>query len=131
MLAQISIRLVGVARGVNGMLATPFADEQQTRLWTTRTACSAATALFCFLLSLGVGASAATNDNALDDGESQLWWSPFVDSDDIAVEVHSGAATLRGTAEDWHEFQMAQKNARDGGATAVINKLKIENGHGA
>lgn len=55
----------------------------------------------------------------------------LADSDDIRVEVLAGVATLQGTVEDWHELQSARKNARDGGATAVINKLKIANGNGA
>lgn len=63
--------------------------------------------------------------------ESQLFWSPFVDSDDVKVEVNSGVATLSGTVEDWDAFQAAKENAREGGATAVLaTKLKITNGNG-
>jgi osmotically-inducible protein OsmY len=61
-----------------------------------------------------------------EDIEDQLFWSPFVDSDDITVEVHSGVATLKGTVEDWDELQAAKENARDGGATSVISDLEIE-----
>ncbi len=66
-----------------------------------------------------------------EDIESQLWWSPFVDSDHVTVEVHSGVATLMGTVEDWDELQSAKENAREGGATEVISKLEISNGIGA
>jgi len=75
--------------------------------------------------------TAKTDTEIEDDIQSQLWWSPFVDSDDISVEVESGVATLMGTVEDWDELQAAKKNARDGGATSVISKLDIENGNGA
>jgi osmotically-inducible protein OsmY len=60
------------------------------------------------------------------DIEDQLWWSPFVDSDDITVSVNEGVATLFGTVEDWSELQSAKENAREGGATSVISELEIE-----
>jgi osmotically-inducible protein OsmY len=75
--------------------------------------------------------TAKTDQEIKEDVESELWWSPFVDSDDITVEVHSGVVTLMGTVEDWDELQAAKENAREGGATKVISKLKIENGYGA
>jgi len=75
--------------------------------------------------------TAKTDKEIKDDIESQLWWSPFVDSDDISVEVHSGVATLMGSVEDWDELQAAKENAREGGASSVISKLEIENGYGA
>lgn len=65
------------------------------------------------------------------DIEQQLFWSPFVDSDDITVSVNSGVATLFGTVDDWGEAQVARENAREGGATSVISKLKIRNGFGS
>jgi osmotically-inducible protein OsmY len=60
-----------------------------------------------------------------------LFWSPFVDSDDITVVVNSGVATLTGTVEDWSELQAAKENAREGGATSVISNLDIQNGNGS
>ena len=71
-----------------------------------------------------------TDQEIKEDIKSQLWWSPFVDSDDITVEVHSGVATLMGTVEDWDELLAAKENAREGGAISVISKLEIENGNG-
>ena len=65
------------------------------------------------------------------DIEDQLFWSPFVDSDDVTVSVNSGVATLFGTVEDWDEAQAARENAREGGATSVISKLNIRNGFGS
>jgi osmotically-inducible protein OsmY len=57
------------------------------------------------------------------DVEKELFWSPFVDSEDINVEVEDGVVTLRGTFESRSEFHAATKNAYDGGAVAVRNKL--------
>jgi osmotically-inducible protein OsmY len=72
-----------------------------------------------------------TDREIKDDIESELFWSPFVDSDDITVEVHSGVATLMGSVEDWAELRAAKENAREGGATSVVSSLKIENGDGS
>jgi len=60
-----------------------------------------------------------------EDIRSQLFWSPFVDSDDITVTVENGVATLRGEVEDWSEFQAAEENAREGGARSVINLIGL------
>jgi osmotically-inducible protein OsmY len=70
---------------------------------------------------------AEKSDRAIEeDIESQLFWSPFVDSDDITVEVQGGTATLTGTVEDWGELQAAEENAHQGGAASVISKLELE-----
>ena len=57
--------------------------------------------------------------------ESQLWWSPFVDSDDIEVTVDNGVATLEGTVESWGEYIAARENALQGGAPWVVNNISI------
>lgn len=59
---------------------------------------------------------------------SELWWSPFVDSDDVTVTVDDGVATLIGTVDTWSEKNAARENAYEGGATAVKNKLRVEYG---
>lgn len=58
--------------------------------------------------------------------ESELWWSPFVDSDEIRVSVEAGAATLTGQVDDWFEASAAVKNAWDGGAFSVESRLTIK-----
>lgn len=63
-----------------------------------------------------------------EDIEDELWWSPFVDSDDITVSVEAGVATLTGTVETWGERQAATENAIEGGAMLVDNNLTIEYG---
>ncbi|HBN79491.1 MAG TPA: hypothetical protein DD473_27455, partial [Planctomycetaceae bacterium] len=56
----------------------------------------------------------------------ELWWSPFVDSDDVNVSVKNARATLTGTVSSMSEKQSAAENAIEGGATSVENKLTIQ-----
>jgi len=63
-----------------------------------------------------------------EDIEDQLWWSPFVDSDQITVTVEDGVATLTGTANSWQERGAAADNAYDGGAKEVRNHLRVKYG---
>jgi len=60
-----------------------------------------------------------------EDVESELWWSPFVDSDEVNVTVDDGVATLTGTVSSWSERQSAAENAIEGGAISVHNQLEI------
>jgi osmotically-inducible protein OsmY len=62
------------------------------------------------------------------DVESQLWWSPFVDSDEISVAVNDGVVTLVGVVESLRERRAATKNSYDGGAKRVQNLLKVLRG---
>mgnify|MGYP006305866305 FL=1 len=61
------------------------------------------------------------------DTEAELYWSPFVDSEDITVLVNEGTVTLTGTVDSWHERRVAVQNAIDGGARDVINHLEVKN----
>lgn len=56
----------------------------------------------------------------------QLWWSPYVDSDEVRVSVDDGVATLSGTVDTWSERQSARENAFEGGAIWVINDLDVQ-----
>jgi osmotically-inducible protein OsmY len=58
--------------------------------------------------------------------EQELRWSPFVDADDIDVQVEEGVATLTGTVNSVAESNAAQENAFEGGAVGVVNKLRIQ-----
>jgi osmotically-inducible protein OsmY len=60
-----------------------------------------------------------------DNIESELFWSPFVDSDQVNVSVDDGRATLTGTVDSWSEFNAATQNALEGGAVVVDNELTI------
>jgi len=59
------------------------------------------------------------------DVEDELFWSPFVDSDRIRVEVDDGVVTLSGQADTWMERGAAQDNAYDAGATHVRNQIRV------
>ncbi len=73
----------------------------------------------------------ATDNLAESDAEieenisKQIWWSPFIDSEDVNVSVDNGIATLSGTVDSWKEYQQAEINAFDGGAIVVNNNLEI------
>jgi len=60
----------------------------------------------------------------------QLFWSPFLDSDDIDVEVNGGVAVLTGTVDTWTESEAAETSALRGGAEAVQNELIVSYGTG-
>jgi osmotically-inducible protein OsmY len=58
--------------------------------------------------------------------EEQLSWSPFVAAGDIKVTVDRGIATLTGRVTTWSERGEAEKNAYQGGAKDVINRLAVD-----
>ncbi len=57
--------------------------------------------------------------------ENQLWWSPFVNIDDIEVTVKNGTAILQGIVETEREKLFAEINAMEGGAIEVENNLIV------
>ncbi len=59
------------------------------------------------------------------DIENELWWSPYVDSDEVEVSVKQGVATLSGVVDSYLEYEMAIENAREGGAKQVESMLRI------
>ncbi|MEX1309099.1 MAG: BON domain-containing protein [Candidatus Sulfomarinibacteraceae bacterium] len=58
--------------------------------------------------------------------ESRLWWSAEIDSDNVAVRVDDGVATLVGTVGSWRERDAATHAAYSGGATSVRNRLDVD-----
>lgn len=60
-----------------------------------------------------------------EDIEDQLWWSPFLDSDSVKVEVQDEVATLTGSVGSRWEYETAASNALEGGARKVVNRLQI------
>ena len=56
--------------------------------------------------------------------KSELFWSPFVDSDSIHVAVEHGVATLTGSVDSRSAYRAATQNAYQGGALRVENELK-------
>ncbi|MCA9433193.1 MAG: BON domain-containing protein, partial [Candidatus Omnitrophica bacterium] len=61
-----------------------------------------------------------------DEVEDQLFWSPFVNSDTIDVNVDDGEVHLTGTVDSYDEYRTATKNAFDAGAVIVDNDLTIQ-----
>ncbi len=59
------------------------------------------------------------------DIEDQLFWSPFVDSADVNVTVDDGVARLTGSMDSTSEYNAAEENAYEGGATWVNNDLVV------
>jgi osmotically-inducible protein OsmY len=59
---------------------------------------------------------------------NELWWSPFVDIDDVSVNVSDGVATLIGVVDTLRERRVATENAYEGGARHVRNELKVRRG---
>ena len=60
------------------------------------------------------------------DIENELFWSPFVDADDVNIMVDEGVVTLTGSVDSWSEYHAAAKNAYEGGAVYVDNELTVE-----
>jgi osmotically-inducible protein OsmY len=58
--------------------------------------------------------------------KDELWWSPYVDSDEVNVTVEDGEATLTGTVDSWLEYRSATENALEGGAIRVWNRLEVQ-----
>lgn len=66
------------------------------------------------------------SDEQIEDAiEGELWWSPFVDENQVNVTVDDGIATLSGTVNSWSERRAATDNAYEGGATLVDNELIV------
>jgi osmotically-inducible protein OsmY len=59
--------------------------------------------------------------------KEELWWSPFVNLEDVEVTVEDGIATLSGDVDSWVEYNAAIENAYEGGAIRVRQKMKITN----
>ncbi len=69
-----------------------------------------------------------TDEEIREDIRSQLWWSPFVNKDEVEVIVEDKKATLLGTVDTWKEKSTAAQNALQGGAREVDNQLKVRYG---
>ena len=66
-----------------------------------------------------------TDREIYDAVESELFWSPFVDSDAVSIDVSDGVVTLTGEVGSRHERELAADNAIEGGALAVDNDLTV------
>lgn len=59
------------------------------------------------------------------DFENQVWWSPFLSSQDIVATVEDGKATLSGSVQHIHQRVIAEQQAFESGASIVINRLRV------
>jgi osmotically-inducible protein OsmY len=59
------------------------------------------------------------------DVEGELFWSPYVDSDEVTVDVINGIVTLTGQVDSYKEKSAAEENAFEGGAKDVRNHLSV------
>ncbi|REK09065.1 MAG: BON domain-containing protein [Planctomycetota bacterium] len=67
-----------------------------------------------------------TSDAAIESEiKSEMWWSPFVDADQVEVTVEQGVVTLSGEVDSWNERSAAEENAYEGGATRVVNNVTV------
>jgi len=57
---------------------------------------------------------------------NELWWSPFVDAEEVDVSVDEGTAVLTGKVDSWPEYTAAARNAYEAGAVWVDNDLRVE-----
>ncbi|HNP27740.1 MAG TPA: BON domain-containing protein [Nitrospirales bacterium] len=58
--------------------------------------------------------------------EDELYWSPFVNSLPIRVEVRNGIVTVSGRVENQGEIADVVENAYEAGAKNVLNRLWID-----
>ncbi|MGQ0644144.1 MAG: BON domain-containing protein [Elusimicrobiota bacterium] len=136
-----------VARGVrDALLRDPYTDSHEINVAAAGgvvTLSGRVDALYeklhaADVASRGLGVVAVVNNLAVetfarpDDAairkniESQLFWSPFVDADQVDVAVSEGVATLTGEVDSWGERGAAVDNAYEGGAWDVVSRLKVD-----
>jgi osmotically-inducible protein OsmY len=60
-----------------------------------------------------------------EDIKDELYWSPFVDEEQVSITVDRGVVTLTGNVETWTERLEAGKNAWEAGAKDVRNRLTV------
>jgi osmotically-inducible protein OsmY len=60
--------------------------------------------------------------------EDGFFWEPYVDKDAVKVDVEGGVATLTGKVGTWIGWNEINKDAYNGGATKVVNRVRIDKG---
>lgn len=60
------------------------------------------------------------------DIQAELASTPFVDPKAVNVQVQGGTATLTGEVSNWKQRTAATRDAFEGGAVAVDNKLQVK-----
>ena len=78
-------------------------------------------------VQVDVDDSYKTDQEIISSIKNQLWWSPYIDRENVSVEVTNGTAILEGTVDTRREKMYAEINAMEGGADEVINNISVEN----
>ena len=73
----------------------------------------------------GPGFHRKTDRELHEDVESEFFWSPFVDGDEVMFDVENGTVTLHGTVETRKDAQAAVLNAYEAGALEVEDQLIV------
>jgi len=66
------------------------------------------------------------DDRIMSRVSNEIWWSPYVDLDQVEIIVANGVVTLEGTVDSYRESTEAVYNAYEGGAYSVVNNLTIK-----
>jgi osmotically-inducible protein OsmY len=66
-----------------------------------------------------------TDEQIARDINEQLFWSPYIDEHRIEVTVQDGMVKLEGNVDSWKAYWLVEKNAFEGGALSVNNKLEV------
>lgn len=70
--------------------------------------------------------TAETDAEIKEDVVDELYWSPYVNAEDVEVTVDDAVVTLTGTVDSWLERDKAAENAWEGGARWVDNDLTVK-----
>ena len=74
-----------------------------------------------------ISANLVPNDDLIAKNvEREIWWSPYVDIDQVTILVTNGKVTLKGNVDSLREYQKAAENAWEGGALSVSNMLVVK-----
>lgn len=76
-------------------------------------------------VQVDVDDSYKTDEEIEENIKNQIWWSPYINQDDVSVEVTSGTAILDGAVETRREKVYAEINAMEGGASDVVNNIEV------
>jgi osmotically-inducible protein OsmY len=56
----------------------------------------------------------------------QMFWSPYLNRNEIDIAVDDGVVTLKGEVDTWVEYNKAREESFEGGAIGVDNNLVVE-----
>lgn len=66
-----------------------------------------------------------SDEEIRDQVREELWWSPYVDEEQVEVTVDDGTVILTGTVDTPGERRAAAENAYEGGAAWLRNQLRV------